>query len=159
MIFRNYFKGPDATPLLTSRLYDERTFYAAFLRDLRKCKTEVIIESPFITHKRMSALYPSFRMLTKRGVHVVINTKDPGEHTGRMQSEATEAIYSLQDMGIKVLLTDMHHRKLAIIDRVVLYEGSLNILSQNSSCEVMRRVHSGELAVQMMDFVGLRKYL
>jgi len=33
----------------TSRLYDEKTFYQQFLKDIANAKTEVIIESPFIT--------------------------------------------------------------------------------------------------------------
>jgi hypothetical protein len=37
----------------------------------------------------------------------------------------------LQKLGVQVLYTSGHHRKLAIIDREILYEGSLNIPSQN----------------------------
>ena len=51
--------------LLTSELYNEQTFYPVFLRDLSSCRELCVIESPFITHKRMNALYPSFRKLTK----------------------------------------------------------------------------------------------
>ena len=116
MIFKKLFKRPDPTPLLTSKLYDERSFYPAFMNDLAKCKRELIIESPFITHKRMNALYPSFRRLTKRGVRIVINTRDPKEHDWRMAAEATTVIGLLQELGVKVLFTENHHRKLAIID-------------------------------------------
>ena len=48
-----------------------------------------------------------------------------------------------------------HHRKLAIIDRSILYEGSLNILSQNDSLEIMQRIEPEELARQMIDFMWL----
>ena len=76
-----------------------------------------------------------------------------------MAAEANEAISALQDIGVLVLYTDTHHRKLAVIDHKILYEGSLNILSQNMSCEIMRRVESAELVAQMTRFVGLDKYL
>jgi hypothetical protein len=52
-----------------------------------------------------------------------------------------------------------HHRKLAIIDRRLLWEGSLNMLSQNDSCEIMRRIESNSLATQMIHFARLDKYL
>ncbi len=38
------------------------------------------------------------------------------------------------------LLTGNFHRKLAVIDRTILWEGSLNILSQNRSQKVMSRI-------------------
>ena len=159
MIFKYLFKRPDLTPLLSSRLYNEESFYPAFLNDLSKCSREVVIESPFITRKRMTALYSSFRRLTKRGVRVVVNTRDPQDHDLRMSAEACNAITELQEMGVQVLYTNNHHRKLAILDGMILYEGSLNILSQNSSCEVMRRIESDVLSGEMLSFVKLSKFL
>ena len=152
------FQNP-SPDLLSSTLYDEKTFYPAFLRDLNQCRELCILESPFITHKRMNALYPSFRRLTKRGVRVVINTRDPREHEYRMAAEAEEAISALQDLGVLVLYTNNHHRKLAIFDNCILYEGSLNILSQNDSCEVMSRIESMELTRQMTQFLKLNQFL
>lgn len=152
--FRNV--SPD---LLASKIYDEQTFYPLFLQDLNKCRKLCVIESPFITHKRMNALYPSFRRLTKRGVRVVINTRDPRGHDPRMCAEAKEAITELQGMGVLVLYTDNHHRKLAILDKKVHWEGSLNILSQGYSCEIMRRIESEALAGQMFKFVKLNRFL
>lgn len=64
----------------------------------------------------------------------------------------------MQDLGIEVLVTGGHHRKLAIIDDNVLWEGSLNILSQNDSCEVMRRIKSDVAANEMIRFTGIRKW-
>jgi hypothetical protein len=61
-------------------------------------------------------------------------------------------------MGILVLFTERHHRKLAIIDRELLYEGSLNILSHGASCEVMRRIESEQLANEMLAFTKIGKY-
>ena len=128
------------------------------MNDLSRCKRELIIESPFITHKRMNALYPSFRRLTKRGVRIVINTRDPKEHDWRMAAEAATAIGLLQELGAKVLFTDNHQRKLGIIDGSILFEGSLNILFQSSSCEVMRRIESANLATEMLGFIKICKF-
>src|SRR5476649_1651041 len=133
------FRKPNDEGLCSSILLDNRTFYPKFMRDIERCKCELIIESPFITAKRMNALYPSFRKLTKRGVRIVVNTRDPQEHEPQMAYEALHAVTEMQRLGVEVLYTERHHRKLAIIDREILYEGSLNILSQSASCEIMRR--------------------
>jgi phosphatidylserine/phosphatidylglycerophosphate/cardiolipin synthase-like enzyme len=141
-------------------LLNEETFYPSFLKDLGNCQREVIIESPFITHRRLCMLLPTLEKLKARKVRVAINTKNPDEHdNSHVRLEATEALATLQHLGIQVLYTSGHHRKLAILDRKVLYEGSLNILSQNNSCEVMRRIESVSLAWQMVRFADLDRLL
>jgi hypothetical protein len=76
-----------------------------------------------------------------------------------MRNESTHAIAKLQHLGVQVLFTGGHHRKLAIIDRQILWEGSLNILSQKDSCEIMRRIPSTQLAWQMTRFIGIDKLI
>ena len=148
------------TDLLTSALYDENTFYAKFEKDLQKCGSEVIIESPFITGRRLKALLPTLEKLHARHVRVVINTRNPEDHEDEyMSSEARYSVAKLQHLGIHVLYTVGHHRKLAILDRKILYEGSLNILSQNNSSEVMRRIESVQLAWQMAKFVKVDRFV
>ena len=56
-----------------------------------------------------------------------------------MAIQAELAIHTLQELDVTVLMAVGHHRKIAIVDDI-LYEGSLNILSQNDSCELMRRI-------------------
>jgi len=133
-------RSPDL--LLASKLCDQDTFYKAFLDDLSKAKIEVIIESPFITAKRMTLLLPIFKKLRKRGVKLIINTKPLYEHEPDFYVQAEQAIIQLQELGALVLFTGGHHRKLAVIDKRIAWEGSLNILSQNNSCEFMRRIFS-----------------
>ena len=159
-MFRFIRSSVSSTALLDSTLYDETTFYDRFARDLRRCQHEVIIESPFITSRRVNMLLPALQKLIARHVKISINTRDPETHADQyMQREAREALSKLQHMGVHVLYTDGHHRKLAIIDRSILYEGSLNILSQNDSCEVMRRIESVQLAWQMARFVKIDSFI
>ena len=56
---------------------------------------------------------------------------------------------------MKVLYTVKHHRKLAIIDAGIAWNGGLNILSQHGSCEIMWRVASEDIADQLLGFIGL----
>jgi len=145
--------------LVTSQLYDELTFYRAFIRDLNNCVTEAVIESPFITSNRVARLLPIFRKMRSRKVRINVNTRHPAEHQAPYDAQAWRAIRQLQEMDIQVLFTGGHHRKLAILDRRVLWEGSLNVLSQNASYEVMRRTESELLAQQMIEFIKIGGFL
>ena len=143
-----------------TQLFDEKTFYQTFLHDLERCEREVIIESPFITSERMGTFDRIFQELLKRGVRIYIFTRDPKEHDEFMESQSEEAIRWCETVGIQVLLcTGNHHRKLAILDRKVIWEGSLNILSQKHSREIMRRIDNIELVMEMFDFLRFDKFL
>ena len=126
---------------------------------MRKCRNSLVIESPFIRLNRVLDLLPIFTHLRSKGVQVVINTRPPEEHDTEYQHQAEQAISLLQDMGVRVLFTIKHHRKLAIIDRETFWEGSLNILSYYDSCEIMRRTVSASDAEALLNFIDINKYL
>lgn len=144
----------------TSSLHDEKSFYKAFLRDLDQATKEIIIESPFITSSRMKVLWPSLRRAYSRGIKVYIITRDPNDHSDGYEIQSESEIEALEDLGIQVFLCiGNHHRKLAIIDRKVLWEGSLNILSQTKSREIMRRLDGGSFAEDMFNYLNFGRYI
>jgi len=139
-------------------MYDQETFYKAFEKDLLLAKDEVIIESPFITTKRINELLRIFTRLRNRGVAIIINTRNPEEHDTEYEIQALDSIAALQELDIKVLYTVKHHRKIAVIDKMIVWNGSLNILSQNNSCEIMWRVNSSEAAYRLLGFISVKGY-
>jgi hypothetical protein len=141
-------------------LFDESGFYEKFMADLTDCKREVIIESPYITSSRMDYLRSAFDALISRDVKVYIITRDPIEHEERMRYHATNEILKCKEIGLNmILLHGNHHRKIAIIDRNILWEGSLNILSQNTSIEIMRRTESKQYTSSMFDFLNYKQII
>lgn len=148
------------SPFSFSNLYDEKTFYQAFLKDLEACRNELYIESPYITVKRAKMLIPAFNTLLLKDVKIYVMTRDPREHEIDMEYQSEETISQFESMGIQVLLCmGNHHRKLAIIDRKIIYEGSLNILSQTKSRELMRRIDNEIIALDTFNFLKLAKFI
>ncbi len=146
--------------LFSSELYDETTFYQQFRHDLLRSASEVVIESPFISRERAGTLYPIFEQLINRGVRVYVVTRDPREHSETMEEQSEAEIRRFEALGVQVFLcTGNHHRKLAILDRQVLWEGSLNILSQAKSREIMRRIENKEVATEMFSFLKFENFL
>ena len=154
----SFFRKSSSAPS-ASKLFNEKTFYQAFKKDLAQCKYEVIIESPFITGRRVESLLPMLRRAIERDVKVIVNTRDPLLHEPPYDGFAIDAIAELERVGGEVIYTGNHHRKLAIFDRRVLWKGSLNILSQYDSCEIMRRIESSELSKEMIGFIKIGRYL
>lgn len=156
-LFRHFkVLSPD---LVKSQLFDEHSFYDAFIHDLKHSKKEVIIESPYMTCRRVNQLLPILKKLIKHGVKVTINTRNPQHHDSLLRIQAYMTFDILKPIGVKVItFNDYHHRKIAVIDGRILYEGSLNILSQCYSREIMRRIESEELSKQMIRFLGLKRF-
>jgi len=101
-----------------------------------------------------------FQKLLKQGVKIYIITRSPKEHKKKMEREAEKVISWCETIGIQVFLcVGNDHRKLAILDRNVRWEGSLNILSQTRSREIMRRIANKELTEQMFDFLRLNRFI
>jgi HKD family nuclease len=144
----------------STKLCDETSFYQIFKRDLDQSKREIIIESPFITTDRMRTLWTVLKRVYARGIKIYIVTRDPKDHSDGYETQSEDEIRRLEELGIQVFLcTGNHHRKIAIIDREILWEGSLNILSQIKSREFMRRLEGGGFAVDLFNFIGYGKYM
>lgn len=154
-MFRSFHK-PDMSGLLSSKLYDERSFYDAFAKDINRAKSSVIIESPYLTERRVLQFCQLFKRMNKQRVKIRINTRNPRYHDKTLKIQAWKAMAILREHNVKVCTyNDMRHRKLAIIDGTVLWEGSLNILSQNNSKELMRRTISEDLCNQVLHFTSI----
>ncbi|NCT55696.1 hypothetical protein GW755_02505 [bacterium] len=144
-----------------SELFNEKTFYKRFLKDLSCSKKEVVIESPYITSSRMETLYPVFQGLLHKNIKIHLITRDPVDHDDEyFRHQSTNEILKCKELWINiVLLRGFHHRKLAIIDKQILWEGSLNILSYSNSLEIMRRIEGISYAKEMFKFLGLKNLI
>jgi hypothetical protein len=144
--------------MFSSSLFNQDTFYKDFIKDINKAHKAVLIESPFITEKRLILFLPVFQKLIKRKIRVIVNTKPIEDHNPLLYKQVLWAIGEMQNMGIEVFMTVGHHRKLAIIDDNILWIGSLNILSQYDSCEIMNRIVSEDRVSEVMKYINFKKW-
>ena len=141
-------------------LFNEKNFYQAFVRDMLATKKEVVIYSPFVSKFRSEFFRRTLIELRKRNIPVFIFTRPLDEHDYFMKAEISCALKDYEESGAHITyLPGFVHEKLAIIDREILWEGSLNILSQRQSREMMRRISDEILAQETMTYLGLNKKL
>lgn len=141
-------------------LFNEKTFYREFVKDMLAAEKEVIIYSPFISKFRSEFFSDTLRNLRRRNIAVFIFTRPLEEHDRLMRSEISCALKDYEELGTSIFyLSGSIHEKVAVIDRKILWEGSLNILSQRESKEMMRRVADEDSAKQIMTYLGLNKKL
>jgi hypothetical protein len=95
---------------------------------------------------------PVLRRLSREGVRIVVNTKPPEEQGDLLRAQTLKTMPMLQELGVEIYFTGGHHRKLAIINQQILWEGSLNILSPGDSCEIMRKI---SLCLQLFPYYNI----
>lgn len=143
-----------------SKLFNEKTFYRAFVQDMLKAEKEVIICSPFVTKFRSEFFKPIIKKLKNRNIEIFIFTRPIEEYDLLQRAQATSAINDYKELGVNIFCPQGNiHEKIAIIDREILWEGSLNILSQRESREMMRRITDDDAAQQVMSYLELNNKL
>ena len=141
-----------------AKLFSDSDFYPNFIRDILKAKSEIIINSPFITTYRSDKLKPIFQHLLHKGIRIFVITRPPEEHKDSMKEQSLSELKEFEKMGIVVIpLMGNIHQKFSIIDRKILWDGSLNILSQRDSGEIMRRYEGKGAVDQYITFMRLDK--
>lgn len=90
----------------------------------------------------------------KKKVKIYVITRIVEEQSEHMQYQSEKGMDILEETGVIVITeTGNIHQKIAMIDRNISWEGSLNILSQKNSQEIMRRTESKELTMQIFKFL------
>jgi len=121
-------------------LFTEKNFYPVFFEDLRNAKKEIIIFSPFVSVRRSVQFAELFRILIQKGIKIKLFTRPIKEQKSNFALDAAKVIEQMRKIGVEVIERKRMHQKIAIIDKKIAWEGSLNILSHRDSHEQMRRL-------------------
>lgn len=142
------------------RRFTQAQFWSEFLADLKIAKRRVVISSPYVWRKRLLILKESLQELTARAVLVCVIIQLPNKWNQRKYAllsekqrkdfkELEELLQMLESCGVHYVLRRDVHQKIAIIDNTIVWEGSLNILSNNRTKEQMLRQVSRSAAKWM----------
>jgi hypothetical protein len=135
-------------------LFNASTFDAAFKSDIAGAKKSVVILSGFVTPGRVGELGDLLRLKVAQGVKVRCVTRPPHLNGSMDPALGREALNSLEAIGCTVDCRARIHEKVVLIDKEIVWHGSLNALSHtHRTDEIMTRlVNQGfaqELAAQM----------
>lgn len=132
-------------------LFTQDDFYDNFIYDVNRARVCVEILSPYVTNRHARVLQALVERV-KIGAVVVIYTIPGEERDVRMREVAEQFLKRCTERGITVVRLPKMHQKIAIIDNLICWEGSLNILSHRDTRESMRRLE-GRLIVAELRMV------
>jgi hypothetical protein len=121
----------------TTALSSGKNFWATFRQDLKLCASSLTIVSPLLTNDATWNIANELKDLRSRNVIVKVYTRPLDEHQNRYGFNLAYA--RLKKLGAEVITVSKIQQKLAVIDEIIWWEGSLNILGFRDSPEQMSR--------------------
>jgi len=135
----------------------EDQFLNLFRADLAASTKTVELLSPFVSLNRSSDYYAVFTALSVRSIAVRAYVRPRQEQPESLRPGFPEAIRNLESRGVQILQRPGMHEKVAAVDGAILWHGSLNILSHNSSRESMLRFESSDLVQEVLGDLGIAR--
>lgn len=135
-------------------IYDGKTFYPVFCRDVEITQNEILIVSPFIRKARLTQMLKILSPLIMNNVAVTVVTRPPEDFKDKNKQIVIDCTEQLEQYGIKVIYKSDFHQKFAIIDQSVIWYGSVNFLSFGTHEESIMRFENSDVAHQLMDTIS-----
>lgn len=138
---------------LPDLIYDGKTFYPVFCRDIEITQNEILIVSPFMRKARLTQMLKVLSPLIMNKVTVTVVTRPPEDFKDKNKQIVIDCTEQLKQYGIKVIYISDFHQKFAIIDQYVVWYGSVNFLSFGTHEESIMRFENSDVAHQLMDTI------
>lgn len=143
-----------ASPIETNQkigmIFNQNSFLPVLTHDLEQVRKEIVIVSPYLSKGRINQMSRLFVSGLTRGTDVVIITRPPESFADTTKPRTAALVMELRDMGATVILKERIHQKFAVIDRRVVWYGSINLLSYGKSEESMMRFENREIAEELL---------
>ena len=117
--------------------------------DVRSANREVFIVSPFVSKRTVYKLLPFFESITG---NITILTRPAVDYSNDINRSRVESCFkTLEDAGFRLMFKSKIHQKFAVIDKRIIWYGSINLLSYGNSEESIMRLESTGIAEELLD--------
>jgi uncharacterized protein YaaQ len=131
-------------------IFDEKTFWPVFSNDITSASREVIILSPFMKPARTRLVIKNLSIAAAQGADISVVTRPPDDYREDGGRIVAELAGLLEDAHVKVSYKKNMHQKYAIIDRRIVWYGSMNFMSFGSNGESLMRLESYDIAGELL---------
>ena len=146
-------KGENLSSASPEIIFDEDNFLTVFRNDILSANKEILIVSPFLRLRRTAQMIEDLVPAAEKGVSVTVITRLLSDFTPRDQAPFQNALELFGGTGIEVVHRSNIHQKFAVMDRKIVWYGSVNLLSFGSARESLMRIESANIARELENTV------
>lgn len=128
--------------VVENQIFNGSTFYRPYTSDLIKAKHSIVIFSPKLYRTEQNSLVTLLKELTQQGIEILITTAAENEQTAFIQSK-----------GLSVKVKPKLSLYTTIIDKEVVWYGSINTLGYASKDDNMIKVTDIYLANELIEMI------
>lgn len=139
-LFDNINNIPSSVP--ENQIFNGSTFYRPYTSDLTKAKRSIVISSPKLYRTEQNPLVTLLKELAQQGIEILITTVAENEQTAFIQSK-----------GLSVKVKPKLSLYTTIIDKEVVWYGSINTLGYASKDDNMIKVTDIHLANELIEII------
>ena len=128
--------------VVENQIFNGSTFYRPYTSDLTKAKRSIVISSPKLYRTEQNPLVTLLKELAQQGIEILITTAAENEQTAFIQSK-----------GLSVKVKPKLSLYTTIIDKEVVWYGSINTLGYASKDDNMIKVTDIYLANELIEII------
>ncbi len=132
-------------------IYDFETYLKVYKNDLLGAAKEIILSSPVISGGKISELIRLLKPRQKKGLQVHIVTWQPDCYGFGDSSYWMELHQQMRQAGFRLSLVEDYCEKYCIIDRELVWYGSMNFLGKEDVDDNLMRVVSAKIAAELLE--------
>ena len=140
---------------IVNSIFDSQTYFDVFEKDVVSASRSIVISSPSFSFKKVNWLCAESEHLQLRGVSVVVLTLDPEDYPEDGRDQHKSHIEHLISSGVNVIPRHKYRERFAIIDKSLVWYGSMTLLSNEKEDDSLMRINNPAVAEELLEFAAL----
>lgn len=134
-----------------AKIFSKDDYNSNFESDLLCAKNIIVISSPYLSKKETNQFVLTSAKVISNGIKIFIITKLLSDESKAKAQD--ELIKTMENAGIQVLIKENLSQKIAVIDKKVLWYGSVNFLGFSEQDDCCMRISSARIASEVEEEV------
>ena len=141
---------------VANSIFDSQNYFDVFEKDVVSVSKSIVISSPSFSFKKVNWLCAESEHLQLRGVSVVVLTLDPEDYPEDGRDQHKSHIEHLISAGVNVITRHKYRERFAIIDKSLVWYGSMTLLSNEKEDDSLMRISNPAIAEELLEFAVLQ---
>ena len=137
---------------VVNSIFDSQNYFDIFEKDVVSASKSIVISSPSFSFKKVNWLCAESVHLQLRGVSVVVLTLDPEDYPEDGRDQHKSHIEHLISSGVNVIPRHKYRERFAIIDKSLVWYGSMTLLSNEKDDDSLMRINNPAVAEELLEF-------
>ena len=137
---------------VANSIFDSQNYFDVFEKDVVSVSKSIVISSPSFSFKKVNWLCAESEHLQLRGVSVVVLTLDPEDYPEDGRDQHKSHIEHLISAGVNVITRHKYRERFAIIDKSLVWYGSMTLLSNEKEDDSLMRISNPAIAEELLEF-------